>query len=79
MNFQKCYNHRDPLNINLQKAFKEFDKNNTGKITVTGKIKLDTEQNIRSISKHLRSMKNGRYTRNVPMPQQEVEGYLLRV
>ncbi|XP_063691751.1 uncharacterized protein LOC134824031 [Bolinopsis microptera] len=33
---EKCYNHRDPLNINLQKAFKEFDKNNTGKITVTG-------------------------------------------
>lgn len=33
---EKCYNPRDPLNINLQKAFKEFDRNNTGKITVTG-------------------------------------------
>ncbi|KAL5272379.1 hypothetical protein ACHWQZ_G000546 [Mnemiopsis leidyi] len=33
---EKCYNPRDPLNVNLQKAFKEFDKNNTGKITVTG-------------------------------------------
>jgi len=33
---EKCYNPRDPLNVNLQKAFKEFDKNDTGKITVTG-------------------------------------------
>ena len=33
---EKCYNPGDPLNVNLQKAFKEFDRNNTGKIAVTG-------------------------------------------
>jgi len=33
---EKYYNPRDPLNINLRKAFMEFDRTSTGKITVTG-------------------------------------------